>query len=294
MIALALPRLTRDLGQPVAFAILAMVSIQLAAALSRPLVAEIGAPAVTWLRMLAAAAVLVILTRPRLKGLPPRAFGAALLLGGALAVMAVANFAAVSRLPLGVVATIAFLGPFAVAVLGARGWKPVALAILAALGVILVVAPFDQAGTGPLDPVGIALALIAALGFALYIVFSRRVGVLFSGTDGLTISLLTASVLLAPFGISGLNQSPSLAVILGSAGLAILSPLITCRLEMSALRVLGTQCFSILISLEPAIATLLGLLILHEMPSQVQALGMMCVVLASIGALRPSARPAEA
>lgn len=296
MTAAVLNRTSRGLAEPVAFAIVAMLAIQLAAALSRPLVAEIGAPAVTWLRMMAGGLVLLIVTRTRLRGLSPRAFGAALLLGGALAVMATAYFAAVSRLPLGVVATIAFLGPLSVGVLGARGWKPVGLAVLAAIGVVLAVAPYE-AGPGasaPLDPVGVALALVAAAAFAGYIVFSRRVSLLFHGNDGLTISLLTASMLLAPFGIAGLDHVPSLWVVLGSASLAILSPLITCRLELSAIRALGTQCFSVLISLEPAIAAVIGLVLLHEMPSTTQGIGMICVILASVGVVRLSARSAAA
>ena len=283
----------RGLAQPVTLALLAMVSIQLAAALSRPLVAEIGAPAVTWLRMLAAAGVLMLLTRPRLRGLAPRAYGAALLLGAALAIMAATNFAAISRLPLGVVATIAFLGPLAVSILGARGWQPVGLALLAGGGVVLSVAPLRNGGAlSALDPTGLVLALIAAAGFAAYIVLTRRVGSLFPGTDGLTLSLITASILLTPFGLAGLDHAPGVSTILGSAALAVLSPLVTCWFEMTALRSLGTQCFSILISLEPAIATLLGLVLLQEMATAVQVMGLGCVILASVLAVRLSARSA--
>ena len=295
MTAATMPHPARGIGQPLACAILAMVAIQLAAALSRPLVAEIGAPAVTWLRMTAAGIALLVVTRPKLRGLPRRAFGAALMLGGALAIMACAYFAAVSRLPLGVVATIAFLGPLSLGVLGSRGWKPTALALLAGTGVALAVMPLPSAAdTGSvLDPVGIVLALIAAVGFALYILLTRRVGMLFHGSDGLTISLLTAALLLAPFGLAGIDHAPGLPVILGSASLAILAPLLTCRLEMSALRTLGTQCFSILISLEPAIAAALGLVVLHEVPSPLQATGMICVILASVGTVRLTSRSAS-
>ena len=94
-----LHRRESSLAPAVSAAILAMVAIQLAAALSRPLVAEIGAPAVTWLRMATAAAILMIVTRPNLRGLDRQSLWAALMLGAALAVMAVSYFAAVSRLP---------------------------------------------------------------------------------------------------------------------------------------------------------------------------------------------------
>jgi inner membrane transporter RhtA len=292
MTAAVNPHTSDNVSQAVAYAVTAMVAIQLAAALSRPLVAEIGAPAVTWIRMVTAAGVLLVLTRPKLRGLQRQAIGAALMLGAALAVLAVSYFAAVSRLPLGMVSTISFLGPLAVALCGARGWRPVALALLAALGVVLAVGPFAAAADGgwSTDPVGIALALISAVAFAFYIVLTRRVGALFSGTDGMTLSLLTAAILLAPFGLGGLDHVPTLPTVLGSAGLAILAPILTLWLEMTALRTLGTQCFSVLISLEPAIAATLGLLLLNEVPTVMQVSGMILVILASVETVRLSAR----
>lgn len=278
---------TPGLAQATALAVTAMISIQLATALSRPLVAEIGAPAVTWIRMAVAAVVLVVVTRPDLRGLTGRAVVAALMLGGALAVLAASSFAAVNRLPLGMVATIAFLGPLALALIGAKGWRSVGIAVLAGMGVLLVLSPFSAAGGGWVaDPVGIALAVTSAVALALYIVFTRRVGMVFKGTDGVTISIVTAAVLLTPFGVAGMAGMPSATVIAGSAGLAVLAPLLTCLLEMVALRKLGTRCFSILISLEPAIAAGLGLVILHEVPGIWQAVGIGCVVMASVAAVR--------
>ena len=278
----------QDLAQAVGLAVFAMISIQLAAALSRPLVAEIGASAVTWIRMAAAAAVLLLVTRPNLRGLSRRAILAALMLGGALAVLSAAYFAAANRLPLGLVATIAFLGPLTVAVVGAKGWQPIAMALLAGLGVLLLLWPFSATpGSGWVaDPLGLGLAATSAVALALYIVLTRRVGIVFKGPDGTTISIFTAAILLTPFGLAGLDQMPSLSVVAGSACLAVLAPLLTCLMELAALRRLGTRCFSILMSLEPAIAAGLGLVILHEEPSGLQAIGMACVVFALIAALR--------
>ncbi len=276
------------LVQASAMAVTAMISIQLATALSRPLVAEMGAPAVTWARMTAAAVVLVLVTRPHLRGLTGRAVVAALLLGGALAVLSATSFAAASRLPLGMVATIAFLGPLSLALLGARGWQAVAMALLAGAGVLFLLWPFSAATEGGwvADPFGMALAAISAGAWALYIVLTRRVGMVFKGTDGVTISILTAAILLAPFGVAGLQQMPPVSVIAGSAGLALLAPLLTCLLELAALRKLGAPCFSVLMSVEPAIASLLGLLILHEVPGALQILGIGCVIVASIATVR--------
>lgn len=274
----------------VGLAIGAMVAIQLASALARPLMAEIGAPALTWLRMSAAAVLLLLIVRPNLRGLTREAIGAAVLLGGALGLMSAATFSAVSHLPLGLVATIAFLGPLGVAVMGARGamGRAMGYAALAGLGVVLMLATgLNSGGTGwHVNALGLGLALLGAAGWAAYILLTRRVGALFKGNDGLCLSLMTASLILAPAGLTGLagaGHMPSPGVILGAAALGLLAPTMTCWLEMKALRSLGTQSFGILMSLEPAIATLLGLAILHETPNLMQLAGMACVVAASAG-----------
>lgn len=289
MTAIPPPQVSSGIAPSVGFAVSAMISVQLAAALSRPLMSEIGAPAVTWIRMVAAAAVLLALTRPRWRGRPRGAVLTSLLLGAALALMSATFFAAVNRLPLGLVATIAFLGPLSVAVIGARTARPLALglALMAGVGVTLILAPYAN-GTNDgwaVDLVGLGFALIAALGWALYIVLIRRVGSHFSRSDSLCFSLLTAAVLLAPAGLGGLHRVPDISVILGAAGLAVLAPLLPCWLEMTALRKLGTQSFGIMMSLEPAIATVLGLLILHETPTRQQIVGTAYVVLASAAAV---------
>jgi inner membrane transporter RhtA len=256
-------------------------------------VAEIGAPGVTWLRMTAAAVVLALVARPRLRGLTGRAVLAALMLGGALAVLSATSFAAASRLPLGMVATIAFLGPLSLALIGARGRPAAITALLAGVGVLFLLWPPSAAAASGwvADPVGLVLAAASAVAWALYIVLTRRVGMVFNGTDGVTISIFTAAILLAPFGMAGMHQMPPVTTIAGSAGLAVLAPLLTCLLELAALRKLGAPCFSILMSLEPAIAALLGLLILHEVPGALHIIGMGCVMVASITAVRLTSAP---
>lgn len=287
---LILAQRSTGLAPSVTMVVGSMLLVQMGAALSRPVVAEIGALGFTWLRLAAAAAVLMAVTRPRLRGLGRREIWAAFLLGAALATMCVAYVAAVKHLPLGLAATIAFLGPFSVAVLASRGWRPIALAVLAGVGVILSLDPWSIGmGSGwQVEPVGLVYAGIAAAGFAAYILLSRRVGQVFKGNDGLAISMLTAAVLLTPFGMGSLEHVPSAPVILGAAGLAVLSPLLTCWLEMVALRKLGTQVFSILLSLEPAIAAALGIVLLVELPNGVQTMGILCVIVASVAVVRLS------
>ncbi len=277
-----------SLATPALMVVASMVLVQLGAGVSRPMVAEIGALGVTWLRVSAAAAVLMLVTRPRLRGMDHRAMRAALLLGASLATMCAAYVAAVSYLPLGLAATIAFLGPLSVALFAARGWLPLALSVLAGAGVLLSLDPWSgQMAEGwSAHPVGLAFAGLAAVGFAAYILLSRRVGMVFGGAEGLAISMLTAAILLTPFGLGSLEQVPQMPVVLGACGLAVLTPLMTCWLEMTALRSLGAQVFSVLLSLEPAIAAVLGMAFLSEMPSPVQASGLCCVVVASIVVVR--------
>jgi inner membrane transporter RhtA len=279
---------------PLGMVVASMVLFQAAAGLSRPLVAEVGALGFTWMRMTAAAVVLVLVTRPRLHEMDRKALLAALLLGSALAIMGAAYIAAANHLPLGLAATIAFLGPFSVAVLSSRGWQPMALSVLAGVGVLLSLEPWSAqtAGGWMVDPLGVGFAGLAAAGFAGYIVMSRRVGHVFQGSDGLAISVLTAAILLSPFGISSMQAVPSPGVVLPAAGLALMSPVLTCWLEMAALRRLGTQVFSVLLSLEPAIAAVLGIALLLEMPSPVQTIGICCVVIASIAVIRRRPDPA--
>jgi inner membrane transporter RhtA len=285
------PQVSVGINPAVSLAVTAMISVQLAAALSRPLMAEMGVPAFTFIRMVAGAAILLVLVRPRWYGRTPKAILAAFMLGATLAFMSATLFAAVNRLPLGVVVTIAFLGPLSVSVLSARGARPLALglALVAGVGVTLVIAPVAGSGGGwTLDPLGIVFALASALGWALYIVLTRRVGRLFNQSDGLCFSLLAAAVLLTPTGLDGLDgleRMPELSTLLAAVGLAILAPLLPCWLEMAALRRLGTQSFGILMSLEPAIATVLGMLILNETPGPQQIIGMACIILTSVAAV---------
>lgn len=275
----------------VGMVVASMVLFQLSAGLARPLVAEIGAAGVAWLRMGAAGAVLFLITRPRLQHLDRRSVLPALAMGGALAVMSSAFLAAVSLLPLGLAATITFLGPLGVAICSGRGWWPFALSVLAGVGVMLALDPWSS-GTGPgwtADPVGLGFAVLAACGFGGYILMSRRVGQMFGGMDGLAISLVTATLLLTPVGVLSLNGIPSPTILLACVGLAIMSPLMTCWLEMTALRTLGAAVFSILLSLEPAIAAVLGIVLLLELPNAVQMLGIACVVIASVAVVRTQA-----
>jgi inner membrane transporter RhtA len=266
-------------------AIAAMFSVQLGAGLSKPMIAELGPIGTTSVRLVWAALLLGILARPRVLRYDRRQWLAALLLGLAMSATSILYFLSLQRIPLGLASAIEFLGPLGVAVAGMRRWYHVIWPILAAIGVGLLV--HDSHGWTA-DLLGAGFALAAGGGWASYIIMSKRVGRLFSGHDGLAMSFLFAAIVCAPLGYGELRDSLNLQAILIMAGLAILVPLLPFVLEMSALRRMSTHSFGVLMSAEPAIGALVGLVVLGEHLSLAQWCGIACVTGASIGAVAES------
>jgi inner membrane transporter RhtA len=275
------PGLTALLLAP-AMAIAAMFSVQLGAGLSKPMIGELGPIGTTSVRLVWAALLLSAVARPRLMRYDRRQWLAALLLGLAMSATSILYFLSLQRIPLGLASAIEFLGPLGVAAAGMRRWYHVIWPILAAIGVGLLV--HDRQGW-TVDLVGAGFALAAGGGWASYIIMSKRVGRLFSGHDGLAMSFLFAAVICAPLGYGELRDSLNPQAVLVMAGLAILVPLLPFVLEMSALRRMSTRSFGVLMSAEPAIGALVGLIVLGEYLSLAQWFGIACVTGASIGAV---------
>lgn len=275
-----------------------MSAVQLGLALSRDMFATLGVVGTTGLRLLFAALILMAAIRPRVGGRARRDLASAALLGFASGAMTLLFAAAVNRLPLALVTTIDFLGPLAVALVRSRRTSDVLWA-LAAIGGVVLITQAAGGGHGRVDPLGVAYAAGAALCWATYIVLTTKVGKAFEGFEGLAISMLMAAVAVAPFGVGeawhGLARSgdPAL-VLLQAAGLAVLLPIVPYLLEMTALRRLPEHVFSILMSLEPAIAALIGLLVLSQTLGPLQLAGIACVITASIAATTASRRRSRA
>ena len=268
-------------------ALTAMLSVQVGAALSLGLFGTVGPSGTAWLRLCAASVVLVAIARPRLSRLPRHALRAAALLGVVTAVMTLAYFEAIARLPLGTAVAIEFLGPLSVAVLTrARGRAALLWPALALLGVVALTEPW----AGGADPVGVGFAVLAACGWAAYILLTQRVGDALPGITGLALSMpvaaLCASVVGAPQAVGSLTP----LVLLQAFGLALLLPVLPYALEMAALRRLTTAAFGTLASVEPAVGVLVGLVLLGQVPHPVQAAGVALVILAGLGAERTGAR----
>ncbi|MER5637832.1 EamA family transporter [Kitasatospora sp. NPDC002227] len=267
----------------------AMFTVQLGIALSQPLFGPLGVGGATFLRITFAAVILLALTRPRLRGRSPRELGIGVLLGLASAGMTLLFAGAVDRLPMGTAATIEFLGPLSVALAFSRRLSHLLWALLAAGGVALLTLLGEGGGRGGLDPTGLACAFGAAACYAAYILFTGKVGAVFEGFEGLAVSFAVGAVALAPFGIGpawhGLSTAahPEL-LLLAVAGVALLLPVLPYALEMTAVRRLGQRVFSVLVSLEPAVSALVGMVVLGQLLGGVQLAGIACVVAASVGA----------
>ncbi|MGW2382852.1 EamA family transporter [Streptomyces sp. NPDC001658] len=268
---------------PVGLVLAAGVSVQFGAALAVSLMPRAGALGVVTLRLAAAAVVLLLICRPRLRGHSRADWGTLALFGLTMAAMNGLFYQAVDRIPLGPAVTLEVLGPLALSVLASRRAINLLWAGLALGGVFLL----GGGGFGNLDPVGAAFALGAGAMWAAYIVFSARTGRRFPQADGLALAMGIAAVAFLPLGIaeSGTKLLDPTTLLLGSA-VALMSSVLPYTFELLALRRLPASTFAILMSLEPALAATAGFLILNQALTALESLAIALVIAASIGALR--------
>ncbi len=259
-----------------------MTSIQGGAALAKGLFPLLGPAGVTLLRVSFSALILLLIFRPPLLSLSFRQWRAAAIYGAVLGLMNLTFYLSLSYIPLGLAVTLEFLGPLAVALASSKRPSDLLWVGLAGLGILLI----SPLGGGQIEPLGLMLALTAAALWAAYIIIGARMPRHFSGTQGVSAGMLCAAMVVLPFGLllGDLGGTLSAGVLLYGLGVAILSSALPYSLEMIALRQLPKQLFSIMMSLEPAVAAVLGLLILHEALSTAQWLAIACVIAASAGA----------
>lgn len=284
---------------PSSLLVIGIITVQLGAALAKDLFHVLSPAGVVFLRVGFAALVLLALWRPWrrsgsagsgrigvLAGARRADLAAVVLFGLILALMNFTFYSALTRIPLGVAVTIEFIGPLSVAGAGSRRALDV-LWILLAVGGILLFAPLGVLGAGSLDPLGLGLALGAGACWAIYILLTARVGQAFPDGTGLALAMTVGSVALLPVGIAGAGSAllnPHLLLL--GAGVALLSSVIPYSLEMAALRRISPSAFGVLMSLEPAIAALIGWLVLHEALELRAVVAIVLVTTAAIGATR--------
>ncbi|WP_328865897.1 EamA family transporter [Streptomyces sp. NBC_00304] len=272
---------------PVALVVAGGLSVQFGAAVAVLLMPKAGALGVVTLRLAAAALVLLVVCRPKLRGHSRADWGTVLAFGVAMGAMNTLFYQAADRIPLGAAVTLEVLGPLALSVFASRRLVNVVWAGLALGGVLLL----SGGGFDRLDPVGAAYALGAGAMWAAYIIFSARTGRRFPQADGLAMAMVVAALLSLPLGIMESGSKLLVPSTLGlGAAVAVLSSVLPYTLELMALRRLPAPTFAILMSLEPAIAATAGFLILDQALSTTDALAIALVIGASMGAVRSQVR----
>jgi inner membrane transporter RhtA len=279
---------------PPALVLLGVVSVQVGAGLAKHLFDVLPPTAVVLLRLVTSALVLSLVSRRMLRSVlrdhSRRALAVAAGFGLTLAVMNASIYLSFARIPLGVAVTIEFLGPLMVAVAASRRLLDLGWAALAFTGVLLL-----ARGGGGVDLVGVGFALLAGAAWAAYILLSAATGRHFPGSTGLAVASLVAALVMLPAGVAGGGSallSPELLLV--GLGVGLLSSVIPYTLELEALRRMPARVFGILMSLEPAVAALVGLIVLGEVLALRDWAAIGCVMVACVGATRGAREPTQA
>ena len=266
---------------PILVILIAMVSIQSGASLAKSLFPLVGAPGVTALRLALGTLILVIVFKPwRLRFTAEQRLPL-LLYGLALGAMNYLFYLSIQRIPLGIAVALEFTGPLAVALFGSRRPLDLVWVILAVLGLWFLL-PLGQ-DVAQVDLTGALLALGAGACWAVYILTGQRAGEE-HGPATVAMGSLIAAVVFVPLGM--LQASDTLfqwsLLPLGLA-IAVLSTALPYSLEMIALTRMPTRTFGTLMSMEPALAALSGMIFLGETLTFTQTLALGAIILASMG-----------
>jgi inner membrane transporter RhtA len=294
---------TSSIALPAGLVLGGAVSVQAGAGIADRLFGSIPPAAVTTLRLWSAALIMVIVggrsTARVIAGLARRgAWRDAVITGSFGSTLGFMNFAiyqAFARIPLGVAVTIEFLGPLAVTVTGAvlavgagrRRAASLAWAALAAVGVGCL----TRGAGGHLNPAGVAWAVAAGAAWAGYIVGSKAAGRRLPGASGLVIAMCVAAVVATPTGVlAGGSRLLRPAPLAAGTAIGLLSSVIPYWLELEALRRVETRVFGVWMSMQPAVAALIGLALLGQRLGAAEWAGICCVVAASAGAAQTATR----
>lgn len=289
-LALKHPVLAARIGTlwPYAAVIAAILSFALGTTVAKSLFPLIGAESAVTLRVVLSALVMAVIFRPWRAKRTGAHLWLTVLFGLVLGAMNLTFYLSLRTLPIGIALGIEFIGPLTVALLGARRLSHVAWVGLAGLGLVLLLPLTGQA----IDPVGAGFAALAAVFWALYIVLGKKLSNFDPGRS-LALGMAAAILVVAPVGLGQMDWALVLTpTVLGLALLvAILSSALPYSLEMAALKHLPRRTFGVMLSLDPAVGALAGLLILGEQLGGLQWLAIGCIVAASVGAAATSREP---
>ena len=261
--------------------LLAILSIQLGAALAITLFPIYRPLGMLFLRMTIGGALLCLLYRSTVVTALRQAPLGILALGLTMAVQSGTFFEALAHIPLGITVAIEFLGPMSVALIASRRLLDVLCVLLAAIGIALLT---PSIGTS-LDPVGVIFAFAAGAGWACFILLSRRLGQAVEGGVGLALAMTVAGLLLFPFVGPGAIASVAAhtPTIMAIIGVVLFSAAIPLLFEFLALKTMPTKKYGVLISLEPVVATLVGIVVLSETVGIRAWIAVLLITIASIG-----------
>lgn len=265
---------------PIYAVLLAIISVQSGAAIAKSLFPILGASGTASIRIGVSAVILLLVYRPNLKKITPKQWKIVVPYGLTLGAMNLIFYLAIERIPIGLAVTLEFIGPLLVAIIGSRRLIDYCWVILAAVGIVLI-APWTN---DRIDSLGVLFALLAGALWATYIVLGGKVSKIMNGGEAVATGMLFAAILILPFGFyeNGLaNLTPRLLGL--GVGLALLSSAIPFTLEMKALNQLPPRTFSILMSLEPAAASICAFIFLQENLNLYEIIAVICVIIASVG-----------
>jgi inner membrane transporter RhtA len=265
---------------PPALLLVSIVSIQLGAAVAVNLFPVLGPVGTAFLRLAFSAVLLIAATRHTIARSARRHAGALLLYGTILGVMNLSFYGAIARIPLGIAVAIEFVGPLGLAAATSRRGRDFAWIGLAVLGIALLTPEIGST----LDPLGVALAGVTGLCWAGFTVMTQRIGRALPGNSGLAIGMAVAALVVLPVelavgGLGGLDVGLLVAVL----AVAILSTALPLSLEFEALKRMTARTYGILVTLEPAVAALVGALLLGQAMGLQGLLAVACVSAAALG-----------
>jgi inner membrane transporter RhtA len=260
-----------------------MFSIQFGASLAKQLFPHLGAAGTTSLRVLFSAIILTVVARPWNTKIPFKGWQIIALYGLSLGSMNLLFYMALERIPLGIAVALEFVGPLGVSLFYSRKKADVFWIVLAVIGILILI-PFDIGSSHALNLKGVAYALAAGFFWGLYIIFGRLASAVGPGLAISAWGMWFAVLAVIPWGFT-LHGAKLAKIGLWPLALvvALLSSAIPYALEMQALKKIPPKTFGVMMSLEPAIATLMGLIFLHEYLHWYQWMAIVLVIVASWG-----------
>jgi len=277
----AAPAIRARTPHPVVLVLVGIASAQVGAAVAKSLFDEVSPSATVWLRLASSALVLLVLARPRVRGIARHDWLVVLGFGASLALMNWSIYQAFARLPLGIAVTIEFIGPLSIALLSSRRLLDLAWVGLAAVGVVRL-----GLERGEITVAGVLFALLAGSCWAAWILLAKVTGARWEGLDGLALASTFAALALVPLAVTHADGLGAPHVWLVGLAVGLLSSVVPYGLDLVALRSIRPSLYSILMSLEPAAAALAALVVIQEALEPLQWLAVACVVVASAGATR--------